>query len=329
MIPSRLGSSASASVPLVRLVPPASLPAWAVSLAVHSALLLAAFLLVQGPPSVSGPEDQVESEIVIQLGREAAAPLDPPTLVKAPSATPVSPLDADPSPKSVGDPFEPILQTDQRLPSRLDPLGPLGGDLASAGAFPLPKVNLPGPVGAAETKFFNTAGKGTKFVYVIDRSASMHSALPLAKAELLASLDKLPPTAEFQVVFYDLEAQVMAIDGQQTLVPATKLNKDKAARMLEYVRSEGGTDHIRALKKALTLRPQVIYFLTDADELKPHQVEDLTQLNQRDTKAHIHCIELSLANAHSRDNPMRILARENRGQYQSVDLIRLLRERER
>jgi hypothetical protein len=148
----------------------------------------------------------------------------------------------------------------------------------------------------------------------------MQAALPAAKAELLASLDQLPPTAEFQVVFYHLEARVLELDRRQKLVPATRENKQKTARWLETLHSEGGTDHIKALKKGLTFAPHVIFFLTDADELRPAQVQELTALNQRGSRACIHCIELSTANADQMDKAMRRLARENGGEYRGIDL---------
>jgi hypothetical protein len=105
-------------------------------------------------------------------------------------------------------------------------------------------------------------------------------------------------------------------------MPATKENKTRTARALSGIFSEGGTDHVKALKRAIGLAPNVIYFLTDADELKPGQVQELTAMNQRGPKAVIHCIELSLDNANRQDNPMRRLARENQGEYKAIDLLR-------
>jgi hypothetical protein len=159
-------------------------------------------------------------------------------------------------------------------------------------------------------------------VYVIDRSASMQFGLEPAKKELLASLDRLPPTAEFQVVLYDLEARPLEFNNQSGLMQASKENKVRTARHLETIRSEGGTDHLKALKRGLALSPHVLYFLTDADELKPGQVQELTALNQRGSKAIIHCIELSLDNASRQDNPLRRLARDNQGEYRGIDLLK-------
>src|SRR5919198_794363 len=53
----------------------------------------------------------------------------------------------------------------------------------------------------ATTTFFQIATEGKAIVYVIDRSASMgcNGFLAAAKRELLASLERLPSTARFQV----------------------------------------------------------------------------------------------------------------------------------
>jgi hypothetical protein len=207
--------------------------------------------------------------------------------------------------------------------SGLDALGTAGSlaaDVESAGV--LPKMVTPGPPGAVETKFFDTPARGTKFVYVIDRSASMLQALAIAKRELNASLEQLPPNAEFQIVLYDLDAQPLEIHGQRGLLKASQENKLRAFQLLEIVRPEGGTDHVKGLKRGLLLAPDVIYYLTDADELRPQQVVELTSLNQRGSNARIHCIELSSTQLGQSDTPMRRLARQNRGEYRGIDLAR-------
>jgi hypothetical protein len=80
---------------------------------------------------------------------------------------------------------------------------------------------------------------------------------------------------------------------------------------------------VKALKRALALNPHVIYFLTDADELKPQQVRELTLLNQRGSNARVHCIELSAELVNRDESPMRALARDNRGEYRAVDVRNL------
>jgi hypothetical protein len=109
--------------------------------------------------------------------------------------------------------------------------------------------------------------------------------------------------------------------GRAELLLATPENKEWAKRFLEGLVPEGGTSHDRALGQAVDLAPDVIYFLTDADDLRADQVRALTQLNKG--RAAIHAIELNTAHRDRADLPMHALPRENRGQYQAVDVLQL------
>jgi hypothetical protein len=300
------------------------LAAWCISIFCHL-LLFTAVAVWAGSTArgLEGPEE-VEQEIVVKLLPEPAAPAvatEDPHSGSRPESPATSAPTSDASAKQLLDqPFEqPLPRVGGALP-RPELNDTLNSDLKLA--TDLPRVVMPTPRPQVETEFFGSQAKGTRFVYVIDRSASMQIGLAPAKAELLASLERLPPTAEFQVVLYDLEPRVLEINNQQGLLVASKENKHRTARFLDTIRSEGGTDHVKALKRGLSLMPHVVYFLTDADELKPGQVQELTALNQRGPRAAIHCIELSLINENRKDNPMRVLARDNQGEYRAVDLLR-------
>jgi hypothetical protein len=164
--------------------------------------------------------------------------------------------------------------------------------------------------------------RGRSVVYVIDRSGSMgmDGRLALATQELFASLERLPPEARFQVIPYNRYAEPLRIGGRTDLLDATPENKRQAARLLLAVVPEGHTDHERALKRALALHPDVIYFLTDADDLKPEEVHAITQLNRGHSA--IHAIELSTTHRGRPDMPMHLLAESNRGVYQAVELTK-------
>jgi hypothetical protein len=297
-------------------------PAWALSLLVHLLFLAAVVLLAGGGTRSGQSSEEVERELVVQLTTEPVPETVPQGADQKAAAQSPAASSAEIQ-RKLDEVFQPQAKPLDVLPPSLDPLGAAARDLEW---LPNAPPKLPPSAGLAETQFFGAGGKGTKFVYVIDRSASMQQVLPVAREELLKSLAALPATAQFQIVYYHLEAHTL--DGPIGLLPATQMNKDRAAALLQGLKSEGGTDHIRALKRALALSPQVLYFLTDADELKPQQVQELTALNQRTGQAQIHCIELSMANAQKSDTPMRLLARNNRGQYRSFDLLRELRRRE-
>ena len=159
-------------------------------------------------------------------------------------------------------------------------------------------------------------------VYVIDCSGSMGAAgrLALARRELLASLERLPETVRFQIIPYNRRAEPLRINGHSGLVPATPENKQAAAARLEAIVPEGSTEHQAALQQALLLGAEAIYFLTDADDLRPDQVHALTRLNHGRTS--IHAIELTAAHRDAHAMPLHVLAKENHGEYRGVDVPR-------
>src|SRR5437879_3332828 len=114
----------------------------------------------------------------------------------------------------------------------------------------------------AGPSFFAIATQAASVVYVIDHSASMglHGSFEIAKRELLASLERLPAHTRFQVIVYNRTAEPVHLDSGAALAPASPDNKQRVATFLEALRAEGGTDHANALKRALTLQPEVIFF---------------------------------------------------------------------
>ncbi len=108
------------------------------------------------------------------------------------------------------------------------------------------------------------------------------------------------------------------MNGQSGLLTASAARKAQARRLIEGLRAEGGTDHLAALKRALLLRPDAIFFLTDADDLTEAQVRDVTRFNRGWTA--IHTVELSRSPRDAAPRPLQMLAAQNRGIYRSVDL---------
>jgi len=181
--------------------------------------------------------------------------------------------------------------------------------------------------GKARTQVFGIPGEGYKFVYVFDRSGSMggsgRSALSAAKAELLASLASLEQTHQFQIIFYnDRPARFNPTGDPNRLVFANERNKTLAQRFVNSITAEGGTRHEEALIAAIKLRPDVIFFLTDADEPKlwPDQ---LARINRLAAGITIHAIEFGYGPQSDADNFLVRLARQNGGQHAYVDVSRL------
>lgn len=218
------------------------------------------------------------------------------------------------------------------LPSTANPLAggnssslPGAGEMIGGG-----RVNR--AVGsAAQTKVFGVAGEGTRFVYVFDRSGSMNGfggrPLASAKAELLASLDDLDRVHQFQIIFYNEQPQIFNPDrSTPRLVWADDASKEKARRFVRGIRADGGTRHVAALKLALGMGPDVIFFLTDADEPRL-SVEELTSIRRRNRGSSINTIEFGFGPQSSRSNFLTRLAHENGGRHAYVDVSRLRNRR--
>jgi hypothetical protein len=204
----------------------------------------------------------------------------------------------------------PVVAAARAQPRPAAPISALESSGAGAGATGSRPAGRPGP-----PSFFQIPFQGQSVVYVIDRSSSMgeQGRLARARAELLASLAQLPESARFQILVYNRQTEPLRCSGSAGLLPATAANKERAAAFLHGLLAEGSTDHLPALRSALVLEPEVIYFLTDADDLKAEQVRLITQINHG--RSIIHTIELNPARRDAAEMPLPNLARLNRGTY--------------
>lgn len=141
------------------------------------------------------------------------------------------------------------------------------------------------------TEFFGAREQAVSFAYVIDCSGSMinNSSLDLAKRELLASLGQLPPDAKFAVIFYNLDPTIFPdASGRPGLMPATADNKDRVRTRLSTIQPDGGTRSRVALEAAIGFHPEVIYLLTDGQELT---YDDARVLHDQLDDSRVHVIE--------------------------------------
>jgi len=187
------------------------------------------------------------------------------------------------------------------------------------------------PGGRARTQVFGLPAEGFKFVYVFDRSASMggsgRNPLNRAKAELIASLESLGETHQFQIIFYNDLPTMFALAGQPgRMVFGNAPNKLQAQRFIEGIIADRGTEHEPALLAALNLAPDVIFFLTDADqpELTSGQLARIAARNRRGTA--INTIEFG-AGPSLGENFLVKLARQNGGAYTYVDISKPYQDR--
>jgi hypothetical protein len=166
---------------------------------------------------------------------------------------------------------------------------------------------------------FPLSSTAASVVFVLDRSVSMgvDNKLDLACRELLATLRRLPPATRFQVIAYNTYAETLVIDGRADLLPAEPAIVERAALVVNQLAAGGGTDHAKALRRGLALHPDVLFFVTDADDLSLDGVELVTKCNRGTA---IHAIELTRLRHPRPGNSLIHLARSNGGSYRRISV---------
>lgn len=183
---------------------------------------------------------------------------------------------------------------------------------------------------AVETGVFGARAEGSRFIYVFDRSASMNTLggrpLAAAKSQLLGSLEDLGETQQFQVIFYNDEPTILNpfYPRPPRLLFADKQNRKLAADHVRSLVATGTTRHEQPLLLALKMKPDVIFFLTDAEEpvMSGAEVERVTRRNQL-IGASIHAIQFGIGPAQGGSRFLRRLAERNQGNHVYVDVTRL------
>lgn len=180
-------------------------------------------------------------------------------------------------------------------------------------------------IGPGETSFFDIREKADRFVYLIDLSGSMAGPrMRFATENLKASLRQLNVQQQFQVIFYDNSTHTMTLPSNPTAdwYRATRANISAAIRFIDSAVPGNGTSHVPALREALRLRPQVLFFLTDgSDTVYASELESLYRLNRGRTR--IHCIKFDELGELGTDNWMKKLSRANDGTYRYQDVSNL------
>jgi len=258
----------------------------------------------------SDSESESESEVFEPSTTTAKIPSPPTaTALTPPVELEMPDLDTIGSGAPQVTPARPNFNTDFR-PSEVE---------SSAG----PPPSAPAGVSAGAAEFLGVSDSGKRFVYIIDHSGSMqeHNKLAVAKAELVASLQALDAEQLFQVVFYNQDARtlklpVRAADG---MFYATDINRTLAGQLINSIHPDGGTDHMPALQLALSYEPDVVFFLTDADEprLSAKDLDTIRRWNKAGTR--IHCVEFGTGPEIGVESYLVKLARRNGGDHRYHD----------
>jgi hypothetical protein len=311
-----------------------STPAWLLSLLLHSGLIVAISLLWVAKPKGTGgePDRPVGIAVVYETtGGEAY-------FLNSTGAAAIGSNDSTTQAEQVTDSLPAASSltatTDALLAGLLPPVGESGsGTAQAAGGLGL------GDGGAAlggdrsipkvKTSVFGIEGEGTRFLYVFDRSESMlgYQGAPLrrAKSELLESLKSLGPVHQFQIVFYnDSPLPFGGIGaGGPKLFKGDERSKEAAMRFVRDVSAVGGTQHVDALRMALNMGPDVLFFLTDADSSPSAKELDSLQTRAARGGTTIHGIQFGSGPSRNAGGWIRLLAEGTNGKFRYIDVSQL------
>lgn len=330
------------------------LPSWLLSVVVHGLLyvLLMAFIRPLAPRGAGEGEFRT---VGITTRAAAAEPTESPEGADQSDSSPATSTTANPEtsaavaprevvePPPVDDqppipldiPRRPTTETGSNAPDMASPASTAGVGVreltrprGSASTRKSTGVSAggSGQAGPASVSFFGGGGQpGTRFAFVLDASASMYenNSIQVAKTELQASLLQVEEEQEFQVIFYNEDLHPMPTTGQRSsMFRGTEANRNRAAQHIRSVQPSGGTRHKEALLEALRLKPDVIFFLTDAGE--PWMTAaDLGDIRKRNSgRCRICVVEFGKGSPLSNTDSYwtKRLARENDGTYSYHDV---------
>lgn len=306
--------------------------AWIVSLLFHTAVLVTIGSLWVSTSNGTGgsPDRPVGIAVIYEAeGREAYE------LSGGGSQSNEAATSAEDALPSANDARQTSSEIEALLGDLLPDGGAIAGELASAsGSLGLGEGggDLGGNRGIpkAKTSVFGIEGEGTRFLYVFDRSDSMNGfgGLPLqfAKTQLLESLQSLGPVHQFQIIFYNdspLPYGSASARGPQML-KGDEISKGSAQRFVKDIVAVGGTQHIDALRMGISMGPDVIFFLTDADRPEPaaRDIEDL-QIRASRVGCTIHTIQFGAGANQTGGGWIKRLAQGTLGQYRYLDVAAL------
>jgi len=210
------------------------------------------------------------------------------------------------------------------------PLTGVGDDLIEAlpGANSLTEGTTQGREvgGQVTTELFGVKGTGNRFIYVFDKSDSMNGyegrPLRAAKQALLASLESLGEVNQFQIIFYNTGRDTFKRGNETTMFFGTPEVKQAAQRFVQGVAASGGTDHLQALRYALSLKPDVVFLLTDAEGgFTSDELSQIADWNR--SGAVINAVEFGQGSQNDGDRSLEALVREHRGQYVYKNILTL------
>lgn len=282
----------------------AVLAAWVISIAVHAALFFGMLALVfPFSPADKGPESPVgHAEIIGQVDAASFMPSLPPDLARHVSIP--NPQRTRPVPKTFAELSE--LATTRKPELSIIGIGAGGGDFD--------KYRLPMDIGVS-TEFFglgSSARGARKIIYVVDRSGSMIDSFIFVQAELRRSVLSLRRSQKFHVIFFNSGPPME--NPPKRLVSAIDAQKESFFKFMATVIPRGDTKPERALQRALALKPDLLYLLSDGIDFRPALLRKLDEWND-DRRSKIYTIAYL---DQTGSELLERIAREHNGEFKFV-----------
>ena len=315
------------------------MPPWGGSLTFHVVLIL---LLVTLAPTAhrnrSGRGERMTENVGIVFAPAASGRTPSQNAVASPQVPTHQTSVTDIISHHIDELVPPQPVTPVPLIGSMQSVEPVGNRDSSSGgsASNEPSGAVDSGKGLIVATFMGAQGKGRKFVYVLDRSASTghgqsRSPLYVAKRELLASLQSIGEMSlreskpiQFQVIFFNNETAVFNTAGFGGSDPSGRLLRydqatfGKVQRFLGGIIPDGGTLPEPALMQAIRMGADCVFFMTDGDT-RINQAQ-LQRIRNASKGMQINVVEYGTGQRSARGNSLRQLAAENHGNHIYVDL---------
>jgi len=305
----------------------ASVPSVVASVLLHAALLVAAFLMLRGRTTPAERTIEFEVGVIAEPATDAASPDAATRKTETANLRSMTALRdiTDPASASPGTPVPPIVAGTigpiggaGTLASRSDIIGAgSGGGGAANGGTPAPQRELASG-GAVGCLWGVGAGQqASSYVYVLDRSGSMHDTFHLLQRELLRAIGSLHDHQSFDVVWFS-EGPAQSLSP--TLLPATAENKRRAFDAIRAMSPGGRTQPLDALRQGLSLRADVLFLLSDGDfgEQNAQVLEAVHQHRARAVSPIVHTILFAFDGGENANPILRRIAEVGGGTYKHI-----------
>lgn len=225
---------------------------WAVSIVLHTALVVIAIAIVW----ITLPQIEAEEQIVPSAVFNQRA--NPALNWKATR----TPTESRTRQRSVSKEVKVTRDITSKVKADTALIGVHAGAESKADPFAI-GVGMVGVYGRGDF-IGSPIGNAKHIAYVVDASGSLLDTLPFVMLELRSSISKLVDAQTFTVIFYTGDKPLIA-GGAQGMLPATSENKARVLKWLEqgHVVPQGQASPIDAVKRALSFKPDLIFLLSD------------------------------------------------------------------